>query len=144
MTRRMGMKGWAMGHSTDVWGSARSMGRRPIWAATYLGGQWAPSTSLSTTALTRTRKPSNLTGSCSPSPASFCESWLIPGPKNDKGEETLMARPATSPENKFKYIDKDGNEQEAALSAGTSVEQWMIMQVFKDYVEAADRPRKTG
>ena len=38
----------------------------------------------------------------------------------------------------FKYIDKDGNEQEAALSAGTSVEQWMIMQVFKDYVEAAN------
>ena len=69
--------------------------------------------------------------------ATFCESWLIPGPKNDKGEETLIARPATSPENKFIYTDKDGNEHEAALSAGTSVEQWMIMQVFKDYVEAA-------
>ena len=50
--------------------------------------------------------------------AIFCESWLIPGPKNDKGEETLIARPATSPENTFKYIDKDGNEQDRGPQCG--------------------------
>jgi alpha-L-fucosidase 2 len=48
-----------------------------------------------------------------------------------------MARPASSPENTFVYVDKDGQKQTAALSAGTTVEQFMIMQVFGDYIEAA-------
>lgn len=137
LTRRMGMKGWAMGHSTDVWGSARSMGTAPLWAATYLGGQWASFHILEHYRFNKDPKVLEPYWELLTESATFCESWLIPGPKNDKGEGTLIARPATSPENKFKYIDKDGNEQEAALSAGTSVEQWMIMQVFKDYVEAA-------
>ncbi|MGB2092006.1 MAG: glycosyl hydrolase family 95 catalytic domain-containing protein [Akkermansiaceae bacterium] len=138
MTRRMGMKGWAMGHSTDVWGSARSMGTRPLWAATYLGGQWASFHILEHYRFNKDPKVLEPYWELLTESATFCESWLIPGPKNDKGEGTLIARPATSPENKFIYTDKDGNEQEAALSAGTSVEQWMIMQVFKDYVEAAN------
>ena len=138
MTRRMGMKGWAMGHSTDVWGSARSMGTQPLWAATYLGGQWVSFHILEHYRFNKDPKALEPYWELLTESAIFCESWLIPGPKNDKGEETLIARPATSPENTFKYIDKDGNEQEAALSAGTSVEQWMIMQVFKDYVEAAN------
>jgi len=138
MTRRMGMKGWAMGHSTDIWGSARSMGTRPLWAATYLGGQWASFHILEHYRFNKDPKALEPYWELLTESATFCESWLIPGPKNDKGEETLIARPATSPENKFIYTDKDGNEHEAALSAGTSVEQWMIMQVFKDYVEAAN------
>ncbi len=132
LTRRMGMKGWAMGHSTDVWGSARSMGTAPLWAATYLGGQWATFHILDHYRFNKDPKVLEPYWELLTESATFCESWLIPGP-----EGTLIARPATSPENKFKYIDKDGKEQEAALSAGTTVEQWMIMQVFKDYVEAA-------
>lgn len=62
----------------------------------------------------------------------FCESYLIPSP-----DGTLMARPASSPENMFFYVDKNGVKQKAALSAGTSVEQFLILQVFNDYVEAA-------
>ena len=137
MVRRMGMKGWAMGHSTDVWGSARSMGGRPMWAATYLGGQWMTFHILEHYRFNRDPKILTENWDILTASTEFCESWLIPGPKNDKGEETLMARPATSPENAFKYIDKDGKEQQASISAGTSVEQWMILQVFKDYLEAA-------
>ena len=37
----------------------------------------------------------------------------------------------------FSYVDQNGVKQKAALSAGTSVEQFMILQVFNDYVEAA-------
>ena len=137
MARRMGMKGWAMGHSTDIWGSARSMGGRPMWAATYLGGQWMTFHILEHYRFNRDPKVLADYWDILTASTEFCESWLIPGPNNDKGEASLMARPATSPENAFKYTDKDGKEQQASLSAGTSVEQWMIMQVFKDYVEAA-------
>ena len=132
MARRMGMKGWAMGHSTDVWGSARSMGVAPMWSATYLGGQWMTFHILEQ--YRYNRDPQMLSDNWDILTASteFCESYLIPGP-----DGTLMARPASSPENMFSYVDQNGVKQKAALSAGTSVEQFMILQVFNDYVEAA-------
>ena len=133
MVKRMGMKGWAMGHSTDVWGSARSMGGRPMWAATYLGGQWLTFHILEHYRFNRDPKVLSEYWDILSDSALFCESWLIPGP-----EGTLVARPATSPENTFIYTDENGEKQKASLSAGTSVEQWMILQVFKDYIEAAE------
>ena len=132
LARRLGMKGWCMGHSTDVWGNARSMGVFPMWAATYLGGQW-----MAFHILERYRfqcDPEFLRENWDILTASteFCESYLIPDP-----EGTLMARPASSPENMFFYTDSNGVKQRAALSAGTTVEQFMILQVFRDYLEAA-------
>jgi alpha-L-fucosidase 2 len=64
----------------------------------------------------------------------FVESWLIPGP----GEDQLMARPSCSPENSFLYEDAHGESQRAALSAGNSFDQYMVLQVFSDYLEAAE------
>ena len=144
MARRMGMKGWAMGHSTDIWGSARSMGGRPMWAATYLGGQWMTFHILEHYRFNRDTKVLAQYWDMLTASTEFCESWLIPGPQNEAGEETLVARPATSPENTFIYVDKNGEKQKASLSAGTSVEQWMILQVFKDYVEAAEALGKSN
>ena len=133
LARRMGMKGWAMGHSTDVWGSARSMGIQPMWAATYLGGQWMAFHILEHYRFNRDPKILSDNWDILTASTEFCESYLIPGP-----DGTLMARPASSPENEFFYIDKNGVKQKAALSAGTTVEQFLILQVFNDYLEAAE------
>jgi alpha-L-fucosidase 2 len=132
MTRRMGMKGWAMGHATDVWGSARNMGMQPRWSASFLSGQWLTFHILEHYRFTR--DPQVLADNWDILTASteFCVSWLIPGPN-----DTLIARPGTSPENTFTYTDKDGETQEASISAGVSADQWKILQVFKDYVQAA-------
>jgi alpha-L-fucosidase 2 len=129
----MGMKGWAMAHSTDVWGSARSMGIQPMWAATYLGGQWMTFHILEHYRFNRDPQILSDNWDILTASTEFCESYLIPGP-----DGTLMARPASSPENEFFYIDKNGVKQKAALSAGTTVEQFLILQVFNDYVEAAE------
>jgi alpha-L-fucosidase 2 len=63
----------------------------------------------------------------------FVESWLIPGP----GKDQLMARPSASPENSFSYVDADGAVHDAAFSAGNSADQFIVLQVFSDYLEAA-------
>jgi alpha-L-fucosidase 2 len=60
-------------------------------------------------------------------------SWLIPGPEAG----LLMARPSCSPENSFSYQDAQGQTQRAALSAGNSFDQYMVLQIFNDYLEAA-------
>ena len=70
----------------------------------------------------------------------FVESWLIPGP--EKGQ--LMARPSCSPENIFSYKKKDGGNANAAISAGNTFDQFMILQVLNDYLEAAEVLGKTN
>ena len=35
MARRLGMKGWCMGHSTDIWGHAQIMSPRAFWGGSF-------------------------------------------------------------------------------------------------------------
>ena len=81
-----------------------------------------------------TRNFSKKTGDILTASTEFVESWLIPGP--EKGQ--LMSRPSCSPENAFLYRDKNGQEVRAVLSAGSSFDQFIVLQVFNDYIEAAD------
>ena len=39
MARRLGMKGWCMGHATDIWGHAQIMSRTAFWGGSFFGGQ---------------------------------------------------------------------------------------------------------
>ncbi len=133
MARRLGMKGWCMGHATDVWGHSRLMGIRPLWAASFFGGQWMTFHILEHYRFNRDPKFLADNWDILTSSVQFVESWLIPGP-----DGTFMARPASSPENEFLYTGEDGKEVRAAVSAGNSFDQFMIMQVFSDYLEAAD------
>ncbi|MBT3191182.1 MAG: glycoside hydrolase family 95 protein, partial [Verrucomicrobia bacterium] len=132
MARRLGMKGWCMGHATDVWGHARLMGEKPCWAASFFGGQWMTFHILEHYRFNRDPKVLEDNWDILTASAEFVESWLIPGPG-----DTLMARPAASPENSFQYTDRDGKTIKAAISAGNSYDQFMILQVFNDYLEAA-------
>ena len=133
MARRLGMKGWCMGHATDVWGNARLMGSRPCWAGSFFGGQWMTFHILEHYRFNRDPKILADNWDILTASVEFVDSWLIPGP-----DGTLMARPASSPENTFTYIDTNGKEQRAAINAGNSYDQFMILQVLNDYVEAAD------
>ncbi len=133
MARRLGMKGWCMGHATDVWGSARLMGGKPLWAGSFFGGQWMTFHILEHYRFSLDPKILEGNWDILTASAEFVDSWLIPGP-----EGTLMARPACSPENTFNYTDHEGEEREAALSAGNTFDQFMILQVFSDYLEAAE------
>jgi len=133
MARRLGMQGWCMGHASDVWGHARLMGGKPLWAGSFFGGQWMTFHILEHYRFNK--DPQILADNWDLLTASvqFVDSWLIPGP-----DGTLMARPASSPENTFKYTNQDGEALEAAISAGNSYDQFMIFQVFSDYLEAAE------
>ena len=133
MARRLGMKGWCMGHSTDVWGNARLMGKSPLWAGSFFGGQWLTFHILEHYRFNRDPKILADNWDILTASVEFADSWLIPGP-----DGTLMARPAASPENMFAYQNAAGKSQDAAISAGNSFDQFMILQVFSDYLEAAE------
>jgi len=135
MARRMGMKGWSMGHATDIWGIARIMNTRPQPAASFLCGQWLTFDILDHYRFNRDPKFLADNWDILTASTQFAHSWLIPGPE----EGQLMARPAGSPENTFLYVKngEDGKKVRATLSSGNSYDQFMILQVFNDYLEAA-------
>nr|NIP84097.1 hypothetical protein [Planctomycetales bacterium] len=133
MARRLGMPGWCMGHSTDAWGSARLMGGSPQWAGSFFGGQWMTFHLLEHYRFNRDAQVLADHWDILTASTRFVDAWLIPGP-----EGTLMARPACSPENAFLYTTPKGQQVPAALSAGNTFDQFMILQVFHDYLEAAE------
>jgi alpha-L-fucosidase 2 len=128
------MDGWAMGHSTDIWGHAQLMSHRAIWGGSFFGGQWMATHILEQYRFTRDPAVLERNWDALTASTRFVVSWLIPGPEAG----LLMARPASSPENSFHYVDTAGEKREAALSAGNSFDQWMILQVLSDYIEAAE------
>ncbi len=134
MAKRLGMRGWCMGHSTDIWGHAQIMSERAYWGGSFFGGQWMAMHILEHYRFNRDPEFLRRNWDLLTSSTEFVESWMIPGPE----EGMLMARPSCSPENSFNYISEDGSEVKAALSAGNSFDQFMILQVLNDYVEAAE------
>lgn len=134
MARRLGMEGWCMGHATDIWGHAKLMSRTAYWGGSFFGGQWMTFHILEHYRFNRDEHFLERNWDILTASTKFVHSWLIPGPEPG----TLMSRPSCSPENSFIYKDGNGKEVRAALSAGNTFDQFMVLQVFKDYVEAAE------
>jgi alpha-L-fucosidase 2 len=132
MAEKLGMKGWCMGHASDVWGHARMMSRRAYWGGSFFGGQWLTFHILEHYRFNQNSEFLAQNWDLLTASTEFVLSWLIPDAQGQ-----LIARPACSPENSFLYTDADGVEKAAALSAGNTFDQFMVMQVFSDYLEAA-------
>jgi alpha-L-fucosidase 2 len=133
----MGMKGWCMGHATDLWAHARIMAREPWWGSSLFGGQWMTFHMLEHYRFNRDKQFLADHWDLLTSSVEFVDSWLIPHPKH---KEQLVSRPTASPENKFRV---KGQRGAMAMSSGCSFDQFMILQCFRDYVEAAQVLGKT-
>jgi alpha-L-fucosidase 2 len=139
MARQLGMRGWCMGHATDIWGHAQIMSRTAFWGGSFFGGQWMTFHILEHYRFNRDISFLEENWDILTASTQFVASWLIPGPEAGQ----LMARPSCSPENSFLYQGTDGKEVRAALSAGNTFDQFMVLQVFSDYLEAAEAIGKT-
>jgi len=137
MAKTLGMKGWCMGHATDLWAHAQIMAREPHWGGSFFGGQWMTFHILEHYRFNRDKEFLAKHWDLLTSSTEFVESWLIPHPKD---KDKLVSRPSASPENKFRVPGKKGA---VALSSGCTFDQFMILQCLNDYVEAAEVLGKT-
>ncbi len=132
MAQRMGMKGWCMPHATDLWGFTK-LAAKARWGGSMFGGQWLTFHIVDSYRFNRDKDLLAANWDILTASTEFVESWLIPGP-----DGTLMSRPSPSPENGFLYTNDKGEKVVGELSSGCSFDQFMILQVFSDYVEAAE------
>lgn len=140
MAQRMGFEGWCMGHASDIWGHARIMSSQPFWGGSFFGGQWMVMHILEHYRFNRDKAFLAEQWPILTESVKFVLAWLIEDPKTGQ----LIARPACSPENSFFCTDAAGKKAKASISAGTSFDQYMVMQVLSDYQEVAQVLGKQG
>lgn len=133
MARRMGMEGWAMGHATDIWGYAKPMSTQARWGGSLLSGQWLAFHIADHHRFARDPDFLAEYWDVLTESTRFAKSWLMPGP-----DGKLTSRPAASPENMFTYVNDEGETVVATLSEGVTYDLFMIIQVFQEYLEAAE------
>lgn len=129
LAKRLGCKGFAMGHEGDCWLWTACIGE-PVWGMWPMGAGWCATQIMDHYRFSRDRDflaqhAFPLLRECS----EFFLDWLVEDPKS----HLLVSGPDTSPENSYKW-----NGQVLSLTMGPSMDQEIIMQVFSDLLEAAD------
>lgn len=66
--------------------------------------------------------------------AEFMLQWLLEDPESGY----LVTNPSSSPENNFKYIDRDGNEQVGVIAKATTMDMSLIRDLFVNSIRASE------
>ncbi|MFA6852305.1 MAG: glycoside hydrolase family 95 protein [Bacilli bacterium] len=66
--------------------------------------------------------------------AEFMLQWLQEDPESGY----LVTNPSSSPENNFKYIDRDGNEQVGVIAKATTMDMSLIRDLFVNSIRASE------
>lgn len=124
----LGMRGFAFGHTTDIWLWATPQGM-PVWGMWPMGAGWCSAHFMEHYRFTQDKAfLSNRAWPVLKAAAEFYLDWLVIDPKTGK----LTSGPTTSPENT--YI-KDGIR--LSLSMGTAMDREIIWETFTNTLEAA-------
>jgi alpha-L-fucosidase 2 len=126
-------KGWVAHHNSEIWGTSNAVGDKgngdPVWANWYMGGNWLCQHLWEHYAFTGDKQ--FLATKAYPvmkEAALFTLDWLV----EDK-DGFLVTAPSTTPENKFK--DKNGNGQ--GVSVATTMDMSIIWDLFTNLIEAS-------
>lgn len=122
-------RGFAAGHRTDVWFYTAMTNPNPRWSMYVIGGAWCAQHLMEHFRFTQDRI--FLEKRAFPvirEAALFFVDWLVPDPVTGK----LVSGPTASAENNF--IAPDGSR--CSISMGSTQDQEMIWNTFRDYLEA--------
>lgn len=128
MAKRLGSKGFAMGHEGDAWYWTAATGE-PVWGMWPMGAAWCSAHFMEHYRFTqdktflRTRAYPVLR-EC----AEFLLGWLVEDPKTG----LLVSGPTTSPENTYRIDGKN-----LSLSMGPAMDQEIAWETFNNVLEAA-------
>lgn len=126
--KKLGMRGFAFGHTTDAWLWTAPQGA-PVWGMWPMGAGWCSAHYMEHWRFTRDE--AFLRGRAWPvlkEAAEFFLDWLVIDPKTGK----LVSGPTTSPENTYLL-----NGQRLSLSMGTAMDLEIVWESLSNVLEAA-------
>ncbi len=125
----LGMRGFAFGHTTDVWHWATPQGA-PVWGMWPMGAGWCSAHFMEHYRFTQDRAfLRNRAWPVLREAALFYLDWLFEDPQTGM----LTSGPTTSPENTYVL-----NGQRLSLSMGTAMDREIVWETFTNVLEAAN------
>ncbi len=128
MARRLGCRGFSMGHEGDVWLWTAALGD-PVYGMWPMGAGWCSAHFMEHYRFTQDR--AFLRDRAYPvlkEAAEFFLDWLIEDPQSGR----LVSGPTTSPENSYRWRGKS-----LSLTMGPAMDQEIIWETFTNVLEAA-------
>ena len=135
-----GLEGWTAHHNTDVWAMTNPAGnfdtdRRsaPRWSAWPMAGGWFAQHLWEHYAFGGNEQYLREKGyPLMKGAAQFMLGWLV---KDASGY--WVTNPSTSPENTFRYIDKQGKRQVGEITKASTMDMVIIWDLFTNCIEAS-------
>lgn len=128
--KNFGARGSFLPHATDLWAPTWLRAPTAYWGASFGAGGWMVQHYWQHYLFTRdSHFLKNRAFPAIEAVAHFYSDWII----EDKRDETLIAAPSTSPENR--YLDSNGTPVSSCL--GSAMDQQVVTEVFTNYLKAA-------
>lgn len=134
--------GWVAHHNSDAWAQTSPSGwfdqdkvSSARWSAWPLAGAWFSQHLWEHYAFGGDREfLANKAYPIMKGAAEFMLQWL------HEDEETgyILTNPSTSPENSFRYIDKDGKQTEGVIAKGSTMDMTIIRNLFANCIRASE------
>jgi len=134
--------GWLAHHNSDAWAQTSPTGGydqdpsgTPRWSCWPMAGVWFCQHLWEHYAFNGDQK--YLEEKAYPlmkGAAEFMLQWLQEDPESGY----LVTNPSSSPENNFKYIDRDGNEQVGVIAKATTMDMSLIRDLFVNSIRASE------
>jgi alpha-L-fucosidase 2 len=129
-----GRRGWVAHHNTTLWRDAQPVDNTARCAYWPMGSGWLCQHLYEHYRFTGDRK--FLEQDAYPLMKDACLfylDWLV-----DDGKGRLVTPVGISPENTFRYTDRQGQSQRAGVSAGSTMDMAIIRELFTDTAQAAE------
>lgn len=134
-------RGWVAHHNSDVWAMTYPVGGYdwdkndishvtcwPMAGAWFVQHLWEHYAFTGDEAFLRDRAYPLIKGS-----AEFMLDWL----QKDNETDYLITNPSTSPENKFKYTDKSGQQKVGGISKASTMDMAIIWDLFTNCIQVS-------
>jgi alpha-L-fucosidase 2 len=135
-------KGWLAHHNSDAWAQTSPTGGfdqdpsgTPRWSCWPMAGVWLCQHLWEHYAFSGDRQ--YLKEKAYPlmkGAAEFMLQWL----REDPESGYLVTNPSSSPENNFKYIDKNGKEQIGVIAKATTMDMSLLRDLFTNCIRASE------
>lgn len=136
-------EGWVAHHNSDLWAQTAPSGNfnqdlensNPAWSCWPMAGVWFSKHLWDhymyggDTDYLKTKAYPLMRGA-----AQFALAWL----QEDNNTPYLVTIPSSSPENRFKYVDKEHKNQTAGITKATTMDMALIWDLFTNCMQAAN------
>ena len=128
-----GRRGWVLHHNTTLWRGAQPVDNNALPAFWNMGAGWLCGHLWDHYRFTGDPKFLETAYPIMKGAAEFLSDWLV-----EDGKGHLVTAAGVSPENTFRYTDREGKRQTAGVCQGPTMDLAIVRELFGNFIEASE------